>query len=430
MDPSPRAPCNERGIDRRTIETAITVVTPISAYLLPRARWREGEKCGGPPSPLILCLRRRARRLLLRGTGCGAAADTKFGLAAIASLVLFFAVSLPSQASETLDQLIAAAKSEKELYFVAGPTTFGGKKGLSEIEGGFNKKFGLNSRLLFTAGPEMNSMAARVITELKAGGKSSTDIYLGSLGQFAHLQKENALQEVNWSGTFPWVTRGMEEILSRRGVLVYTSPRGIIYNASLISPEKAPKKYEDLIDPRLSPAWAGKLAIPPYPNWLVELSLMWGEERVKDFTRKLVGLGGGWLRYGEEERVVSGEFPIMANIGDALAGMWKWQSKGASLVAVLGASPADTSYFHLGVPKNSGHPHLAQLFVGFMVSKEGQSILDKHDFRSSHLVEGSRMAKYLRDHGTTLQDPKELFTFYLKGGGFKLDEELAKLLKQ
>src|SRR5215467_13555355 len=53
----------------------------------------------------------------------------------------------------------------------------------------------------------MNSMAARVITELKAGGKSSTDIYLGSLGQFAHLQKENALQEVNWSGTFPWVTK-------------------------------------------------------------------------------------------------------------------------------------------------------------------------------------------------------------------------------
>jgi len=157
---------------------------------------------------------------------------------------------------------------------------------------------------------------------------------------------------------------------------------------------------------------------------------MWGEDRVKDFTRKLVALGGGWLRHGEEERVISGEFPIMANIGDALATMWKWQTKGAPLVAVLGTSPGDTSYFHLAVPKNSGHPNLAKLFVGFMVSKEGQSILDKHDFRSSPLVEGSRMAKYLRDTGTILQDPKELFNFYLKGGGFKLNEELAKLLKQ
>jgi ABC-type Fe3+ transport system substrate-binding protein len=374
--------------------------------------------------------RRRARRLLLGQAWGHGAANGNFGLASIASVILFFALSLPLQALETLDQLIAAARTEKELYFVAGPTTFGGKKGLSEIEAAFNRKFGINSRIVFNAGPEMNSMAARVITELKAGGRSSTDVYLGSLGQFAHLQKENALQEVNWSGTFPWVTREMEETLSRKGVLVYTSPRGIIYNANLITQEKAPRKYEDLIDPRLSPTWAGKLALPPYPNWLVELSLMWGEERVKEFTRRLVALGGGWLRYGEEERVISGEFPIMANIGDALAAMWKWQSRGGPLTAVLGTSPGDTSYFHLGVPKNSSHPQLARLFVGFMISKEGQSILDKHDFRSSHLVEGSRMAKYLRDHGTALQDPKELFNFYLKGGGFKLNEELARLLKQ
>jgi ABC-type Fe3+ transport system substrate-binding protein len=345
-------------------------------------------------------------------------------------LSLFLVLPVPLGAAETLEQLISAATKESDLYFVAGPGTFGGKKGLAEIEAGFNKKFGLNSRILFTAGPEMNSMAARMISEYKAGGKASTDIYLGSLGQFAHLQKENVLTEANLSATFPWVTKKMEEILAGKAVLVYTSPRGIIYNSSLIAPDKAPKKYEDLIDPRLSPAWAGKLAIPPYPNWLVELSLMWGEERVKDFTRKLVALGGGWLRYGEEERVVSGEFPIMANIGDSLAAMWKWQAKGAPLVAVLGTSPGDTSYFHLGVPRNSAHPNLAKLFAAFMVSKEGQSILNKYDFRSSPLVEGSRMAKYVRENGTVLQDPKEIFNFYLKGGGPKLNEELAQLLKR
>jgi hypothetical protein len=40
------------------------------------------------------------------------------------------------------------------------------------------------------------------------------------------------------------------------------------------------------------------------------------------------------------------------------------------------------------------------------------------------------MAQYLRDRKVTLQDPKELFNFYLKGGGFKFNEELTKLLKQ
>jgi hypothetical protein len=122
---------------------------------------------------------------------------------ALIILSLFLVLPFPLGAAETLEQLIAAAKKETELYFVAGPGTFGGKKGLAEIEAAFNKKFGLNSRILFTAGPEMNSMAARVISEYKAGGKASTDIYLGSLGQFAHLQKEGVLEEANLSGIFP-----------------------------------------------------------------------------------------------------------------------------------------------------------------------------------------------------------------------------------
>jgi ABC-type Fe3+ transport system substrate-binding protein len=346
----------------------------------------------------------------------------------IVALLTFALVQ--SASAETLEQLVGAAKQEKELSFIAGPTTFGGKKGLAEIEAAFDKRFGLSGKIRFSAGPEMNAMAARVISEFKSGGKASTDIYLGSLGQYANLVRENALEEVNWSGTFPWIARPMEEIVAKRGVLVYSSPRGIIYNSNLIGADKAPKSYEDLVEPRLSQTWAGKIAVPPYPNWLVELALIWGEDRLKDFTRKLVALSGGWLRYGEEERVLSGEFPIMANIGDSLATMWKWQAKGAPLAAVLGSTPGDASYFHLGVPKNSGHANLAKLFVGFMISKEGQAIIEKHEFRSSHLVESSRMAKYLRANKIKLQEPKDLFNFYLKGGGAKLNEELGKMLKQ
>ena len=65
-----------------------------------------------------------------------------------------------------------------------------------------------------------------------------------------------------------------------------------------------------------------------------------------------------------------------------------------------------------------------------MISKEGQAIIEKHELRSSHLVESSRMAKYLRDNKIKLQDPKDRFNFYLKGGGAKLNEELVKILKQ
>lgn len=347
-------------------------------------------------------------------------------------LILLGLVFTPSGlVAETLDQLIEGAKKESELTFIAGAQTFGGAKPLAALEAAFNKRFGLSAKIRFAAGPEMNAMAARVITEQKSGSKTSTDLYHGSQSHFALLHKEKALEQVNWSDLFPWIAKPME-IFPKEGVLIFTSLRGIIYNSNLIPKEKAPKTYEDLVDPKLSSAWANKLAIPPYVSWLVELSMIWSEDKVKDFTRKLVALSGGRLRYSEEERVVSGEFPIAANMGGAVEQMWQWQAKGAPLVAVMASTPVLPSYFQLGVPKNSAHPNLAKLFVGFMASREAQTILDKLDYRSSHLVEGTRMSQYLRDNPIKLQAAKDSIAFYLQGedSGLEFKEELAKLLKQ
>ena len=333
---------------------------------------------------------------------------------AILLLAVLVGAFRPS-AADTSEQLIAGAKKEgDEIVFVAGAQTFGGRKGLAEIETAFNKKFGLKARINFAAGPDMNARAARLITEVKANRQSSSDLYLGSQSHFALLHKENALEKVNWAGTFSWLSKEME-IFPGEGVLVYTSPNGIIYNANLIPKDKAPKSYSDLVDPRLSPTWAGKLAIPPYVAWLADLSLVWGQEKAKDFARKVVALSGGRLRYSEEERVVSGEFPIMANLGDALGAMWAWQAKGAPLVAVPGLNPINTDYFQLGVPRNSPHPNLARLLVAFMASKEAQAVLQKYESRSSHLVEGTIMAKYLRENRVQVQEPKVSIDYYLKG---------------
>lgn len=99
-------------------------------------------------------------------------------------------------------------------------------------------------------------------------------------------------------------------------------------------------------------------------------------------------------------------------------------------MAVPGSTPALTYYFMLGIPRNSAHPNLATLFVAFMLSKEAQELLQKHDSRSSHLVEGTRTAKYLRDNGIKLLAAKDLINFYLTGEGPTLQEEFEKMLKQ
>ena len=352
----------------------------------------------------------------------------RFSLA-LAALIFFSETHLAAQ--ESLDSLIAGAKKEDELVFIAGTSTFGGRKGLGEIETAFNKRFGTKMKISFAAGPDMNARAARHITEIKSGRKVSSDIFLGSQSHQALMHKEAALEKVNYAGIFSWVSKEME-IFPGETVLTYTSPNGIVYNKDLIPKDKAPKSYGDLVDPKLSPAWAGKIAIPPYVAWLAELSLVWGTEKVKDFTRKLVGISGGRLRYSEEERVVSGEFPIMANFGDALSAMWTWQPKGAPLIAVPGVTPINTDYFQLSVPKNAPHPNLAKLFVAFMTTREAQAILQKHESRSSHLVDGTIMQKYLKESKVAVQEPKLSIGYYLKSEdaeGLQFKEELAKILK-
>src|SRR5215813_12048187 len=166
--------------------------------------------------------------------------------------------------AQVLNELIGGAKKESEIAFTAGPSTFGGRAAFSELQAAFNKKFGLNARINFSAGPSMPAMAARIMTEAKAGVKSSTDVHLGPPATHAELHNDRLLEPVNYSKIFPWVTKEME-ILPGETVLVYTSLQGILYNSNLLPKEQTPKKYEDLVEPKLSRSWREKWPFRPTP---------------------------------------------------------------------------------------------------------------------------------------------------------------------
>src|SRR5262244_847772 len=176
-----------------------------------------------------------------------------------AAAMIFVSVNPIRVEAQVLNELIGGAKKESEIAFTAGPSTFRGRQAFSELQAAFNKKFGLNARINFTAGPSMPAMAARIITEAKAGRRSSTDVHLGPPATQAELHNEGLLERVDYSSLFPWVTKGME-ILPGETVLVYTSLQGILYNSNLLPKEQTPKKYEDLVEPKLSRSWAGKMA--------------------------------------------------------------------------------------------------------------------------------------------------------------------------
>src|SRR4029450_14030113 len=82
-------------------------------------------------------------------------------------------LTLPPHA-QRLEQIITEAKKEGEVLLVASASTFGGKKGFAELENHFAKRYGFKARINLTGGPSFPQVAARIITEQKAGAKPAT----------------------------------------------------------------------------------------------------------------------------------------------------------------------------------------------------------------------------------------------------------------
>src|SRR5262245_40571498 len=102
-------------------------------------------------------------------------------------------LTFPAQARK-LEQIIADAKKEGEVTLLASASTVGGNKGFAELENHFAKRYGFKGRINLAGGPSFPQVAARIITEQKAGAKPSTDLYLGSDGTYVTMHQEKALE--------------------------------------------------------------------------------------------------------------------------------------------------------------------------------------------------------------------------------------------
>jgi len=129
-----------------------------------------------------------------------------------------------------------------------------------------------------------------------------------------------------------------------------------------------------------------------------------GKRKSVNLARKLAPLSGGPATPGREERIVSGEFPIMASTGGVLEAMWKWQAKGAPLVGYPALHRRLLPTISWGVPRNSAHPNSAKLFVAFMTTREAQAVMES--MTSARLSGGwNPDTKYVRSNKLKLQDP-------------------------
>jgi ABC-type Fe3+ transport system substrate-binding protein len=157
---------------------------------------------------------------------------------------------------------------------------------------------------------------------------------------------------------------------------------GIAYNTKLVPPDRVPKSYADLLDPRLQGKMAWRIGSSTgTPLFLTNLRLAWGEEKARAYfdklrDQKIVNFGAGSART-LVDRVIAGEYAIALNIFAHHPLISK--GKGAPVNSQL-MDPVATTAATMSVVKGLHHPHAAMLLADYILSKEGQGILARAEY--------------------------------------------------
>jgi iron(III) transport system substrate-binding protein len=296
------------------------------------------------------------------------------------------APAAPAQ-SDALQALVEGARREGQLTFVWGEGTMGGNEGVRKLAAGYNKHYGLNVDVRFTPGDSMPQMVGRVSQEVRAGRPTSTDLIVAYASSMLVAAQANALEPVDWASWAPNVSD--PQIITGGGIAVgfQSSLAGISYNTTRLRGDLVPRTMQDL----LKPEYKGRVASTPYAAYFDLLSTdeLWGRERTFDYVARLADQAAGLIRCNEAERLISGEFDLLA-IDCSQSDTFKAKAQGAPLDYVIPTDAPLLLYLYIGVPKTAPHPNAAKLWVNYLLTREAQDILHESNFQDLHVLPGSK----------------------------------------
>ena len=326
-------------------------------------------------------------------------------VATVALALLYLALPQASFAatqtqSDKSSRLIAAAKEEGTIDF-AGPSALT-PKGAQALIAGLNKKYNVNLKLNYVPSTNYPAIAAQVITEIQAGQPPTYDVVYMTEFNLAKLYSRGFLGSFDWTGTFSHIARD-SVFFDNQGILTATIFALPAYNTRLVSPQQAPKQWEDLLDPK----WKGKIIVPKYVQVWVSLAQTWGEKRTIDFVARLKTQEPLFALYPEmDTRLASGEYPLAANQLTFRVDVAK--QRGMSIEYADQVKPVPVLLDMMGIPKNARHPNAAKLLAAFSLTPEGQEIWFQFSQRSSLFAPGTPAWKFARGKELLFRDMKAL----------------------
>lgn len=208
----------------------------------------------------------------------------------------------------------------------------------------------------------------RVMTEEKAG-RSSFDV-ISSQAVF-YFQEKGLLAPYRSPETDAFVSGFYDP--NGFWASLFANRFAIGYNTGSVPPEKAPKNWEDLLDPW----WRGKIAIDTEEFlWYGAMVKYFGKEKGLRFMKRLSEQDIQW-RKGHTliaQMIAAGEFPAGIIYTHRIDDM---RDKGAPLQWVRTADPIVVAMSGMGISKKTDSPASSRLFIDFALSSEGQSMIEK-----------------------------------------------------
>ena len=154
---------------------------------------------------------------------------------------------------------------------------------------------------------------------------------------------------------------------------IYAQPRVFLFNTRMVSRDKAPKSFDDLLDPQ----WKDKMGLDTTDyDWLASLIDFYGRGKALEFASRLAKQQLNFRRGPTllAQLAVAGEFPIVI---DAFPEEIMQMKSAKAPVDFVFSEPFVSVKTPTTVSISSGAPHFhaAALFVDFLLSKSGQDIM-------------------------------------------------------
>ncbi len=275
-------------------------------------------------------------------------------------MLSLFNFSLPGNAA-TKGELVELAKKEGQVIVYASMNV----EEVDALTARFQERYPFLKVNVNRLGAER--LLTRILAEARAK-KSFADV-VQTLGFSMHTLRKKGILGYYLSPENRFYPKGFKE--EGYWTTVYTNPYVVAYNTRMVPREQIPQSYEDL----LNPIWKGKMVMEgTRVDWFGGVLQVMGTEKglkyMKELSKQNITLRTGHTLLAQ--LVAAGEAALDVNIPATTVDRLK---KKAAPIDWTPLSPAPSALIGIGVTSQPVHPHAAQLYVDFALSKEGQKIL-------------------------------------------------------